>query len=166
MRLMTLLTAPVRMIEAIESVAEAAGHLGPMRSELALLREQTAPLADLMPEVERIREQIAPVRELMPALERLREQTEPLAEILPALERLEEGLGARLDGVHDVVVALEGNESHLNKTTRDLVRELSALHATLSDLQDDVQRITDRVPDPDARGPIQKARDVLTTGAS
>lgn len=142
--LLAPLRLPERTLEALDAVVEAVGNLGPMRSELTRVREQTEPLG-----------------ELMPALERLVEQTEPLAELLPALERLEARLGARLDSVHDVVVALESEDSHLNSTVADLAREVAAMHKTLTGLQDDVQSVTDRLPDP-SRGPLEKARDALT----
>ena len=40
------------------------------------------------------------------------------------------------------------------------------MHVTMRALQDDVQRVTDRLPDPDERGKlVEKARDVLAGGA-
>ena len=58
-------------------------------------------------------------------------------------------------------MALEGGESHLNNGVRDLGRELAAVHKIIAGLQDDVEGITDRLPIP-SRGPLEKARDVLT----
>ena len=125
--LLAPLRLPERTLEALDALVEAVGNLGPMRSELT----------------------------------RVREQTEPLDGLLPALERLEERLGTRLDSVHEVVVALEGKDSHLNATVGELHREVAAMHKTLTGLQDDVQSVTDRLPDA-SRGPLEKARDVLT----
>ena len=65
-------------------------------------------------------------------LTRVREQTEPLGELLPALEKIESGLGARLDAVHEVVEALESEESFLNGSVRALGGEVKALHETLA----------------------------------
>ncbi len=127
--LLAPLRLPERTLEALDTLVEAVGNLGPMRSELARVREQTA----------------------------------PLGELLPALERLEERLGTRLDSVHEVVVALEGEDSYLNATVADLAREVAAMHKTLSGLQDDVQSVTNRLPDA-SRGPLEKARDVLSGG--
>ena len=108
----------------------------------------------------------ADLRAIRSELSQVREQTKPLAELLPALERLEQSLGAHLDSLQTTVRALEGNESHLNKTAQQLVRELSGMHETLGSLQDDVQSVTDRLPDPaEKRGPMQAAKDVLTGGA-
>ena len=72
-----------------------------------------------------------------------------------------ERLGTRLDSVHEVVVALESKDSHLNATVADLLREVAAMHKTLNGLQDDVQSVTARLPDA-SRGPLEKACDVLT----
>ncbi len=141
--LLAPLRLPERALAALEALAETAQNLGPMRSELTRVREQTKPL-----------------NKLMPAMECLVEQTEPLSDLLPALQRLEERLGTRLDSLHGVVVALEGDDSHLNAAVGELHREVAAMHKTLYGLQDDVQRITDRLPDPN-RGPLEKARDVL-----
>ncbi len=178
--LLAPLRLPERALEALEGLVDAAGNLAPMRSELTRVRkqteplggllpaleriiEQTEPLAKVLPALERVRKQTEPLGELLPALERLRKQTEPLAELLPALDRLEERLGTRLDSVHDVVVALESKDSYLNSTVADLNRELAAMHKTLHGLQDDVQSVTERMPDA-SRGPLEKARDVLSGG--
>jgi len=146
--LLAPLRLPERALEALEGLVDAAGNLAPMRSELTRVRKQTEPLG-----------------ELMPALERIRKQTEPLAELLPALDRLEERLGTRLDSVHEVVVALEGKDSYLNSTVADLNRELAAMHKTLDGLKDDVRSVTERMPDA-SRGPLEKARDVLSGGSA
>ena len=144
--LLAPLRLPERTLEALDALVEAVGNLGPMRSELTRVRKQTEPLA-----------------ELIPTLERLLKQTEPLAELLPALERLEETLATKLDSVHEVVETLEAEDSHLNTTVADLARGVAAMHKTLSGLQDDVQSVTDRLPDA-SRGPLEKARDVLSGG--
>jgi len=197
--LLAPLRLPERALEALEGLVEAAGNLGPMRSELTRVRKQTEPLGELMPALERIRKQTEPLAKLLPtleriierteplgellpalerirkqtdplakvlpALERLRKQTEPLSELLPALARLEERLGTRLDSVHEVVVALEGKDSYLNSTVADLNRELAAMHKTLDGLKDDVRSVTERMPDA-SRGPLEKARDVLSGGSA
>jgi len=86
--LLAPLRLPERTLEALDTLVEAVENLGPMRSELTRVREQTA----------------------------------PLGELLPALEHLEERLGTRLDSIHEVVAALENEESHLNATVADLAR--------------------------------------------
>ena len=161
--LLAPLRLPERTLEALDALVKAVGNLGPMRSELTRVRKQTEPLGELIPALERLHKQTKPLGELIPTLERLLEQTEPLGELLPALERLEERLGTRLDSVHEVVVALEAEDSHLNTTVADLGRKVGAMHETLSGLQDDVQSVTNRLPDA-SRGPLEKARDVLSGG--
>jgi len=165
--LLTGLLAPLRLpertLDALDALTEAVGNLGPMRSELTRVRKQTEPLGELIPTLERLLKQTKPLGELIPTLERLLKQTKPLGELLPALERLEERLGTRLDSVHDVVVALEAEDSHLNTTVADLGREVGAMHKTLSGLQDDVQSVTERLPDA-SRGPLEKARDAFSGG--
>ncbi len=161
--LLAPLRVPERTLLALDALVEAVGNLGPMRSELTRVREQTKPLDELIPTLQSLLEQTEPLAELIPTLERLLEQTEPLAELLPALERLEKTLGTQLESVHEVVVALEAQDSHLNTTVGDLAREVAAMHSTLLGLQDDVQSVTERLPDA-SRGPLDKARDVLSGG--
>lgn len=96
---------------------------------------------------------------------RIRQQSESLDELLPALNALKQDLGGRLDSLHEIVNGLEGIESDLDTTVAGLVNQLGALHQTVLTLQDDVQRFTDRLPDPDAPGPLERARDALTGGA-
>jgi predicted PP-loop superfamily ATPase len=146
--LLAPLRLPERTLEALDALVKAVGNLGPMRSELTRVRKQTKPLD-----------------ELIPALERLHKQTEPLGELIPALERLEESLGTRLDSLNEIVVALEGDDSHLVASVGGLDRKVSAMHKTLSGLQNDVQSVTDRLPDPN-RGPMERARDALTGSSS
>ncbi|MBW3665942.1 MAG: hypothetical protein KY469_22910 [Actinobacteria bacterium] len=69
----------------------------------------------------------------------------------------------RLGALHEVITALEDDESHLNKSVGDLAGQLTDVHETVVGLRGDVERITDRLPDP-SRGPLEKARDVLTSG--
>ena len=157
--LLAPLRLPERALDALEGLVEAAGNLGPMRSELTRVREQTEPLGELLPTLEHLEESLST------QLDSLHKQTEPLGELLPALEHLEERLGTRLDSVHEVVVELESEDSYLNSTVADLNREVTAMHKTLRGLQDDVQSVTERMPDA-SRSPLEKAKDVLTGGAA
>jgi len=163
--LLAPLRLPERAMEALESLAGAARELTPMRSELTRVRKQTEPLADLMPAIERLVKQTKPLTGVARTLEQVREQTEPLGELLPTLNEVKDELTGRLDGLQEIIVSLEGNESHLNVSVGKLCEELAAMHKTLDGLQDDVARITDRLPDPEEkRGPLEAARDVLTGG--
>ncbi len=78
---------------------------------------------------------VASTRELSPMrseLTRVREQTKPLAEMGVMLERMNEELGAKLDGVHGVVVEMESERSHLNLTSIELGAKVGALHDALA----------------------------------
>lgn len=156
------LRLPERALKALESLAGAAQHLAPMRTELGRARESIEPLSGL---VERTRDQTEQVPVMLPVVERISEQAEPLEQLLPALANLEESLGTRLASLHEVIVALEGDESHLNKAVITLGEQMEGMHATVRSLQDDVQRVTDRLPDPEEGGTlVDKAKDVLTGG--
>jgi len=179
---LTELLAPLRLPERL---LEALDELRPMRLELTRVRKQTEPLAELLPALQ-------PLDELRPMrleLTRVRKQTEPLAELLPALQQLEEVLGARLGTVHEVVAALESDESHLNRTTKELgvkvqalsdvlapvddrlatiehavhelVAEVGTMRETLGGVKDDIQRTTGLRGE---RGVMERARDVFTGG--
>lgn len=151
--LLAPLRLPERVLEALDSLVESARELGPMRSELT----------------------------------RVREQTEPLPQMGTALDRMNDDLGTKLDGVHDVVVSMESERSHLNRTSIDLgakvgalhdalapvderlasmertvgelAREVGAIHETLRGVKDDLQRTTGLSGE---RGLAERARDALT----
>jgi len=138
---------------------------------------------------ERVLQALDQLRPMRLELTRVREQTAPLPDLLPALQRLEEVLGTRLDAVYDVVMALESDESHLNRTTNDLgakvgalsdvvapvgdrlatmervihdlAGEVAAIHETIVGVKDDIQRTTGLRGD---RGMMERARDVITGG--
>lgn len=54
-------------------------------------------LDSIASEIIRVREQTAPVVDLLPVTEDIRTQAEPIADLLPAVQGLEESLGTRLD---------------------------------------------------------------------
>ena len=138
---------------------------------------------------ERVLAALDELRPIRSELTRVREQTEPLGDLLPALQRLEDDLGTRLDAVHEVVVALEAEESHLNRTTselgakvgalsdvlapvdgrlaaleravHELASEVGSIHETLVGVKDDIQRTTGLRGD---RGIMERTRDALTGG--
>jgi len=163
--LLAPLRLPERVMDALDSLAEAAREVGPMRSELTRVREQTEPLAELMPALERLIKQTEPVPEVLRAVEQIREQAEPLSELLPALDSVKKELGEQLERLQELIVSLEGDESHLNVTAGKLVDELVAMHKTVDGLKDDVRSVTERMPDA-SKGPLEKARDALTGGAA
>ncbi len=104
-----------------------------------------------------IAESVRDLRPIRTEITRIRKQTEPLGELTPPLERVREDLAdlaARIDGLHEVVAALESDRSHLN-------REVKAIHETLAGVKDDIQRTTGLRGE---RGLMERARDSLTGG--
>lgn len=178
---------PGRALETLGSLATAARDVGTIRSELTRVREQTEPLAataqhiahqtdDLLPVAEQLSTQAQPLAEVIPALERIEERLttrlDAVHEIAAALagedSHLNKGvrdLGrtveTRFDALQELVAELKDNESGLNERVVELGDKLVAMHETVTGLKGDVERITDRLPDP-SRGPLEKARDALT----
>ena len=152
--LLAPLRLPERALGALETLSAAAQHLGPIRDEIVRVREL----------IESTRERVEQVPEMLGTVRRISEQAEPLEEMLPAIDRLEKNMSARLDSMNDVLGALESDESHLNRAVENLCGRMETMHETMLALKDDVERVTDRMPDPD-RGPLEKAKDVLTGSA-
>lgn len=125
---------------------------------------------------ERVLEALDELRPMRSELTRVREQTKPLGDLLPALEHLEEVLVARLDAVHEVIVALESEESYLNRTSvelgakvatlegtvGELASEVGAIHKTVKGVQDDIKRMSGLRG---KRGIAERARDVIVGGS-
>ena len=96
-----------------------------------------------------------------PTVERISGQAEPLEELLPALVRLEKAVVERLEAAHDTMKAIEPDEARLNEQVAKLCSEIDTLQQTVSGLKGDVERITERLPDP-THGPLDKVREALT----
>lgn len=139
---------------------------------------------------ERVFEALDELRAIHSELTRVRKQTKPLDDLLPALQSVEEVLGNRLESVYDVVVALEGEDSHLHRTTsklstqvaeisdllapvngrlailertiHELARDVTSINETLSGVKDDIQRMSGLRGE---RGIMERARDVITGGS-
>lgn len=160
--LLSGLTAPLRVperaLEALEAVSGAADALAEIRSEIISMREQNEPLAELVPLTEEIKAQIEP---MPPGVERISRQAEPLEELLPALERLEQAVVGRLETVHDTMRAIERDEARLNDQVETLCGEIGTLQENVSGLKGDLERITERLPDP-THGPLDKVREAFT----
>ncbi len=159
--LLSGLLAPLRVPERVlEALADAAGALREVRSELSAMREQTEPLGELVPLTKELKALVEP---MPPTVERISAQADPLEELLPALVRLEEAVVGRLDGAHETMKAIEQDEARLNDQVATLCREIGNLKDTISELKGNVERITERLPDP-SHGPLDKVRDVLSSG--
>ncbi len=151
--------APLRVPErALEALAGAADALTDIRSELRAMRKQNEPLAELVPLTKELKAQIEP---MPPAVDRISSQAEPLEELLPALVRLEQAVVERLEAAQETMKAIEGAEARLNEQVRKLCGDIGTLQETVAGLKGDVERMTDRLPDP-AHGPLDKVRDALT----
>ncbi len=112
--------------------------------------------------IETVAERLEDVRPMRDAVEAIRKQSMDLADLLPALTRMQEDLGGQLERLHECIVELEAVEKALEKRVEGLCEEITAMHATVGGLKGDVERVTERLPDPNAPGPLERARDVLT----
>lgn len=112
--------------------------------------------------IEAVAEKLEDVRPMREEVAAIREQSADLSALLPALDSIKTELGGKLDGLQAVIERLEGVESHLDERVGELCKEIHAMHGTMAGLKADVRRVTDRAPNPEARGPLGKARDALT----
>ena len=139
----------------------------PPVAEPGLLDTALAPLrvpTRLVRALDMVTEALADVPPMRDEVVTIRKQSESLDELLPALESMKTELAGRLDSMQKAMGALEGIEDDLDHTVKQLLVRMDAMHETVLSLQDDVQRITDRLPDPDDAGPLERARDALTGG--
>ena len=115
--------------------------------------------------IESIAERLEDVHPMREEVETIRRQSAVLDELLPALTSMKEDLGSRLESLHELILELEGIEAGLDKRVGELCQEITAMHRTVGGLKGDVERVTERLPDPNEPGPLERARDVLTGGA-
>ena len=114
--------------------------------------------------IEEIAGAVRDIRPMRAEVETIRNQSADLDELLPALTSMNRDLGARLENLHECIVELEGIEKGLDEQVGELCREIAAMHRTVGGLKGDVEHITERLPSPNAPGPLERARDVLTGG--
>lgn len=114
--------------------------------------------------IEVIAERLEDVRPMRAGVEMIRDQSRDLGDMLPALTGMKEDLSGRLDRLHECVLELEEIEAGLDRRVERLCEEITAMHGTVGNLKSDVERITERLPDPNEPGPLDRARDVLTGG--
>ena len=114
--------------------------------------------------IEGIAEQLEDLGPMREEVEAIRHKSNDLSALLPALSTIKEDLSVRLDRLHECIIELEAIEAGLDKLVAGLCEEITAMHRTVGALKDDVERITERLPDPNAPGPLEKARGVLTGG--
>ena len=116
--------------------------------------------------IEGIAEQLEDLGPMREEVEAIRNQSNDLSALLPALSTMKEDLGVRLDRLHECIIELEALEAGLDNRVAQLCEEITAMHRTVGALKGDVERITERLPDPNAPGPLEKARGVLTGGGA
>ena len=110
-RLLAPLRLPERVIDALESLADAAPELGAMRSELVRVREQSAPLVELLPALERLEQSLgARVDTLGDVIERLASEESHLNQTVGEL-------AAELEAMHQTI---HGLQDHVEKITNHL----------------------------------------------
>ena len=115
--------------------------------------------------IEAVAERLEDVRRMREEVEAIRTQSKDLVSLLPALTGMKKDLGWQLDRLHACIVELESTEAKLHTRVTSPCQETTAMHRTVVGLKGDVERITDRLPDPNAPGPLERAREVLTGGA-
>lgn len=150
--LLSPLRLPERLLEAVDALAESARELGPVRSELTRVADQTESLGGLLPALDAIRdelgERLTAVLEVVRALE---SQESHLNREVGALGGKVDAVSGALDPVGDRLEAIEHG-------TDRLAREVDSIHQTLRGVQHDIQRITGLRGE---RGAMERARDAL-----
>ena len=128
-----------------------------------LVSELLAPLRfpeRVVAAIESMAVKLEDLRPMRAEVETIRERSSDLGELLPALDSMKTELAERLDRVQTVAERLEAVESELDARVGELCQEMGAMHGTVASLQNDVQRVTDRLPG-SGRRPLEKAREVL-----
>lgn len=143
------------MLEALDGLAASVRDLGPIRTELTRIREQTEPLAELHAALERMNV------DLGARLDGLREVVAELESDNSHLNRSTGELGNKMGELHDVLAPLDARLAAIERTTGDLAGEVKAIHETLAGVKDDIQRTTGLRGE---RGFMERARDTLTGG--
>jgi hypothetical protein len=112
-----------------------------------------------------VRDVLALLRASAAALERVRATVEPQHERVAAIERglaILPGLAADLERVRAIVEPQHGRVVGIEQAVAHLDLHLSELQETLTLVKHDVEDATARLPDPDAPGPIRRARETIT----
>ena len=149
--LLAPLRLPERMLKALDQLAESTRELGPIRSELARVGDQTEPLAELIPALSDLGTRLDAVREVVQALES--EESH--------LNTAVGDLSTRVGSLSDTLAPVGNRLEAIEATTDRLGGEVGAIHETLRGVQEDIRRITGLRGD---RGVMERARDVFTGG--
>jgi hypothetical protein len=147
---------PDQLIDAMRATTETAGRLP------GLQRLVTERLGSLD---RGVRDVLALLRASAADLERVRATVEPQHERVAAIERglgILPGLAADLERVRATVEPQHERVVGIEQTVTRLDLHLTELQETLALVKDDVEDTTERLPDPDAPGPIRRARNTIT----
>jgi hypothetical protein len=115
-----------------------------------------------------VRDVLALLRAIAADLERVRATVEPQHERVAAIERglaILPGLAADLEGLRAIVEPQHERVVGIEEVVARLDLHLSELQGTLALLKGDVEGATERLPDPDDRGPLARVRETVTRRA-
>lgn len=147
---------PEELIDATRATTEMARRL------LNLQRVVTERLGSLD---RGVRDALALVTAMAADLERVRGTVEPQHERVAAIEHglaLLPALAADVEGVRAIVEPQHERVAHIEQAVTRLDLHLSELQATLVALKGDIENATERLPDPDTRGPLARVRETVT----
>lgn len=146
---------PMLLVDAVQSTSDTARQLPVLQRAVIdglgsldrSLRHVLALLPNVAGDIERMRETIEPQHERVIAIER---GLATLPAIVDELQRMRHAIEPRLEHVGAIEASVAGLESRL----ADLQDVLGALRRTVGDA-------AEHLPDPDAPGPLARARDTL-----
>jgi hypothetical protein len=147
---------PQQLIDAIQATTEAARRLPGLQRVVV----------DRLGSLDRgVRDMLALVPAIAADLERVRATVEPQHERVAAIERglaILPDLAADLEGVRATVEPQHERVAGIEQAVARLDRSVSEMQRTLAVVKGDVEDATERLPDPDARGPLARVRETVT----
>ena len=152
----SLLRLPEQLGGALQATAEVARRLPELQRVVTErlgsvdrgVREAVVALAGVAGDLERVRATIEPQHARVAAIE-------GGLEILPAL-------AANVEQVRETVEPQYRRVEAIQHAVERLEERLAELQRTLQVLESNVEDATEKIPDPDAPGPIARARDTIT----
>jgi len=161
---------PQQLGEALQAATDTA------RSVDRAVRETLAALRDVASDLERVRSTVEPQHarvaaiegglEVLPALaadvERMRATVEPQHERVAAIESGLPVLAAEVERIRETVEPQHLRVEAIQHAVGRLEERLAELQQALQAVEGTVEDATDRLPDPDAPGPLARARDTIT----
>jgi chromosome segregation ATPase len=90
------------------------------------------------------------------------ELLERMDDVIAELRGLREDMEKSIGGLREEVKSLDGGLSGLRASVVDVGRDVDATKEHVAELRGDLKGIADLLPDPNSRGPIERAKDALT----